>query len=365
MPRLFDQFAGARQAAGLDAERLVVVPHLQRNLLLGVGQLRFAGFAAGQGVADLVGAFEAFEQRDVQLQADAAVAFAGIAVEGHRLVAMAACQVGAQRQARPAGGAAFLHRGGGGFQPRLGGEQRRMLAAGFGEHLVDGLDEAGVGLRLQLAGEAQRGIRRQAHAQGDDAEGVAQGAFIADLGEARLGQRGLCLQAIGKGGGAGPVLGVGGFQVLRRQLRDLPRGGQAALGGEGVVVGLGGEGEGVLQGRVLAGVGRQQQLLGVAQGGAAAAEVEQHPAQLEAGAAPVAMAVAGEVGGIAIIHVAVAATGVETAVQARQVGGLADPDLGRLGLGIGPGEAGLRVVAEDPLDGFLPPRQGKPLPPRS
>ncbi|MDI9717359.1 TolC family protein, partial [Pseudomonas aeruginosa] len=32
-----------------------------------------------------------------------------------------------------------------------------MLAAGFGEHLVDGLDEAGVGLRLQLAGEAQRG----------------------------------------------------------------------------------------------------------------------------------------------------------------------------------------------------------------
>ncbi len=43
-----------------------------------------------------------------------------------------------------------------------------MLAAGFGEHLVDGLDEAGVGLRLQLAGEAQRGIRRQAHAQGAD-----------------------------------------------------------------------------------------------------------------------------------------------------------------------------------------------------
>ncbi len=36
-----------------------------------------ARVAAGQGVADLVGAFEAFEQRDVQLQADAAVAFAG------------------------------------------------------------------------------------------------------------------------------------------------------------------------------------------------------------------------------------------------------------------------------------------------
>ncbi len=71
------------------------------------------------------------------------------------------------------------------------------------------------------------------------------------------------------------------------------------------------------------------------------------------------MAVAGEVGGIAIIHVAVAATGVETAVQARQVGGLADPDLGRLGLGIGPGEAGLRVVAEDPLDGFLQAQLGR------
>ncbi|MGV8187524.1 hypothetical protein ACV33G_20600, partial [Pseudomonas aeruginosa] len=40
---------------------------------------------------------------------------------------------------------------------------------------------------------------------------------------------------------AGQVLGVGGFQVLRRQLRDLPRGGQAALGGEGVVVGLAGD----------------------------------------------------------------------------------------------------------------------------
>ncbi len=43
------------------------------------------------------------------------------------------------------------------------------------------------------------------HRQGDDAEGVAQGAFVADLGEARLGQRGLRLQAIGKGGGAGSI----------------------------------------------------------------------------------------------------------------------------------------------------------------
>ncbi len=76
----------------------------------------------------------------------------------------------------------------------------------------------------------------------------------------------LGLQAIGKGGGAGPVLGVGGFQVLRRQLRDLPRGGQAALGGEGVVVGLGGEGEGVLQGRVLAGVGQQSHFLETVRG---------------------------------------------------------------------------------------------------
>ncbi len=57
---------------------------------------------------------------------DQAMAFNGdVTVEGHRLVALAACQVGAQRQARPAGGAAFLHRGGGGFQPRLGGEQLR------------------------------------------------------------------------------------------------------------------------------------------------------------------------------------------------------------------------------------------------
>ncbi|MDT4843610.1 hypothetical protein FQZ97_775440 [compost metagenome] len=255
-----------------------------------------------------------------------------------------------QGQGRQSLGALFIDRQLRRVKMGLGRDQIRVMAARMSQQALDGADELGTGQRGEPAGQAQRGLYRQTHAQGQHTERVAQRSRRANLAQTGQRRRRLRLQTVGKGRGASLVLGVGSLEVLLCHGGHLLGGGKAILRRQSIVISLCGTDESALQRRILAGVGGQQHLPRSTQRRLALTEIEQHPTHIQAAGQSFAMAFAGRHWQIIVAGARASPRVADATAQPRQISRPGHAELGRLHLGIGPGLSGLRIVAEDPLD---------------